>query len=40
MYLDNIKRDRLYGPADPKKAAEEGMKNLTERQNKDFRFVL
>ncbi|KAF2192417.1 MFS general substrate transporter [Zopfia rhizophila CBS 207.26] len=40
MFLTNRYRDRKYGPADKKKSDEAGMRDLTEFQNKDFRYVL
>lgn len=40
MFRENRRRDRENGPADVKKAAELGMKNVTENNNPDFRYVL
>ena len=37
MWRDNRKRDRLYGAADPVQAADNGMKGMTELENKHFR---
>jgi hypothetical protein len=38
MWRENRKRDAL-GPADPVKAADAGMRGLTEDENPDFRYV-
>lgn len=40
MWRENKRRDRVYGPADEKKAAEAGMHGVTDKKNKDFRYVL
>ncbi|CDZ97793.1 Permease of the major facilitator superfamily [Phaffia rhodozyma] len=40
MYYSNKKRDRVFGPADPQKAADLGMQGKTEHENPDFRYVL
>lgn len=40
MWLDNKKRDRVHGPADPTIAADNGMKGMTENENIHFRYVL
>lgn len=38
MWRSNKKRDAQYGPADPVKAADNGMAGMTEDENKDFRY--
>jgi hypothetical protein len=40
MYLNNRHRDRTYGPANKEASSEAGMRDLTEFENKDFRYVL
>lgn len=40
MFLENRRRDRKYGPQDKDKSEEEGMRDRTEFENKDFRYVL
>lgn len=40
MWLDNKRRDRVHGPADPTIAADNGMKGMTENENIHFRYVL
>ncbi|KAF2643170.1 MFS general substrate transporter [Massarina eburnea CBS 473.64] len=40
MFLSNKHRDREYGPAGKGRSDEAGMHDLTEFQNKDFRYVL
>ena len=37
MWRDKKKRDRVYGPADRVQAADNGMKGMTEVENKHFR---
>ncbi|ORX33310.1 major facilitator superfamily domain-containing protein [Kockovaella imperatae] len=39
MWRENRKRDR-EGPADPVQAADNGMRGMTERENRHFRYVL
>ena len=39
MVHSNRTRDRVYGPADKVKANEAGMRDETEFENKDFRYV-
>lgn len=40
MWRDNKVRDKKYGPADPKIAADNGMMGQTEKENIHFRYVL
>ncbi|KAK9784021.1 putative Major facilitator superfamily domain-containing protein [Seiridium cardinale] len=40
MYLNNRRRDRIYGPANKEASDEAGMQDKTEFENKDFRYVL
>lgn len=40
MFTVNRRRDSLYGPADKATSNEAGMQDLTEFENKDFRYVL
>ncbi|KAL6399584.1 hypothetical protein AUP68_16989 [Ilyonectria robusta] len=40
MYLVNKRRDTTYGPADKERSSEAGMRDQTEFENKDFRYVL
>jgi hypothetical protein len=40
MWRENKRRDRVYGPANPLQAADNGMKGMTESENTDFRYVL
>ena len=38
MLMSNRKRDRTHGEADPKIAADNGMKGMTEDDNVHFRY--
>ncbi|KAF2718533.1 MFS general substrate transporter [Polychaeton citri CBS 116435] len=40
MFFTNRRRDRTYGPANRLKSDEAGMRDKTEFENKDFRYVL
>jgi hypothetical protein len=40
MYLINRHREQTYGPANKEASSEAGMRDLTEFENKDFRYVL
>ncbi|KAK6072927.1 MFS transporter [Seiridium cupressi] len=40
MFAENKRRDRVHGPADKAASDEAGMQDLTEFQNKNFRYVL
>ena len=40
MYSVNRRRDEKYGPADKALSDEAGMKDQTEFENKNFRYVL
>ncbi|KAH8179566.1 major facilitator superfamily protein [Sarocladium implicatum] len=40
MLLSNRRRDRVYGPADKEASNEAGMRDQTEFENKNFRYVL
>ncbi|KAI1841923.1 hypothetical protein JX265_013066 [Neoarthrinium moseri] len=40
MWLENRRRDRIYGPAHKDSSDEAGMQDKTEFENKDFRYVL
>ena len=40
MFFENRRRDRNYGPADKQASNEAGMRDMTEFENKDFRYVL
>jgi hypothetical protein len=40
MYMSNKSRDKKYGPADEKLAADAGMRGETEDVNTNFRYVL
>ena len=40
MFLTNRHRNTKYGPADKQASDEAGMRDLTEFENKDFRYVL
>ena len=40
MYLANKRRNTTYGPADKEQSNEAGMRDQTEFENKDFRYVL
>ncbi|KLU83188.1 hypothetical protein MAPG_02253 [Magnaporthiopsis poae ATCC 64411] len=40
MWMVNRRRDRVYGPPDKKGSDEAGMRDLTEFENKNFRYVL
>lgn len=40
MFLVNKHRDRVYGPANKEASDEAGMRDKTEFENKDFRYVL
>ncbi|GJN74884.1 hypothetical protein PLICBS_008977 [Purpureocillium lilacinum] len=39
LFTSNRRRDRVYGPADKEASGEAGMRDLTEFENKDFRYV-
>lgn len=40
MFFENRRRDRKYGSADRERSDEAGMRDQTEFENKDFRYVL
>ena len=40
MYFTNVARDKRYGPANKEASNEAGMRDQTEFENKDFRYVL
>ncbi|KAJ4368943.1 hypothetical protein N0V83_006025 [Neocucurbitaria cava] len=40
MYFSNRRRDSTYGPPNKEASTEAGMRDLTEFENKDFRYVL
>ncbi|KAL4876419.1 major facilitator superfamily domain-containing protein [Aspergillus karnatakaensis] len=40
MFIVNRRRDAKYGPANKEASDEAGMRDLTEFENKDFRYVL
>ncbi|KAF3016477.1 hypothetical protein E8E14_009414 [Neopestalotiopsis sp. 37M] len=40
MLLENKRRDRVYGPPNAAASKEAGMQDMTEFENKDFRYVL
>ncbi|KAF2023465.1 MFS general substrate transporter [Setomelanomma holmii] len=40
MFIVNRRRDRVYGPANKAASNEAGMRDCTEFENKDFRYVL
>jgi hypothetical protein len=40
MFMTNRHRDRTYGPANKEASNEAGMRDATEFENKDFRYVL
>jgi hypothetical protein len=40
MFVANKLRDRRYGPADKAASDEAGMRDKTEFENKNFRYVL
>jgi hypothetical protein len=40
MFTVNKRRDRKYGEADKAASDECGMRDMTEFENKDFRYVL
>ena len=40
MFVENKRRDRVYGPANKAASDEAGMQDITEFENKDFRYVL
>ncbi|KAH6656895.1 major facilitator superfamily domain-containing protein [Truncatella angustata] len=40
MFVSNRRRDRVYGPANKELSDEAGMRDKTEFENKDFRYVL
>ncbi|KAK6063916.1 MFS transporter [Seiridium cupressi] len=40
MYLNNRRRDRIYGPANEEASDEAGMQDKTEFENKDVRYIL
>jgi hypothetical protein len=40
MFLANKRRDTKYGPADKEASNEAGMRDETEFENKNFRYVL
>ncbi|ORX95664.1 major facilitator superfamily domain-containing protein [Clohesyomyces aquaticus] len=40
MFMSNRRRDRVYGPANKTASDEAGMRDSTEFENKDFRYVL
>jgi hypothetical protein len=40
MFSINRSRDKLYGPANKEASDEAGMRDLTEFENRDFRYVL
>ncbi|CAJ2512007.1 Uu.00g076320.m01.CDS01 [Anthostomella pinea] len=40
MFMDNKRRDRVYGLANKESSDEAGMQDQTEFENKDFRYVL
>lgn len=40
MLLENKRRDRVYGPPNTAASKEAGMQDMTEFENKDFRYVL
>ncbi|UNI19484.1 hypothetical protein JDV02_005666 [Purpureocillium takamizusanense] len=39
LFTSNRRRDRVYGPADKEASGEAGMRDLTEFENKNFRYV-
>jgi hypothetical protein len=40
MFAMNKRRDRVYGPPDKSASDEAGMRDQTEFENKNFRYVL
>jgi hypothetical protein len=40
MYLINRRRNKTYGPPNKERSNEAGMRDQTEFENKDFRYVL
>lgn len=40
MFISNRRRDSTYGPANKEESDEAGMQDLTEFENKNFRYVL
>ncbi|KAK3711467.1 hypothetical protein LTR37_009646 [Vermiconidia calcicola] len=40
MFVMNRRRDRKYGPPNRERSDEAGMRDMTEFENKDFRYVL
>ncbi|KAK9414527.1 putative Major facilitator superfamily domain-containing protein [Seiridium unicorne] len=40
MYMNNRRRDGIYGPANKEASDKAGMQDKTEFENKDFRYVL
>jgi len=40
MFMENKRRDRVYGPPNKESSDEAGMQDKTEFENKDFRYVL
>ena len=40
MFFMNRSRDKRYGPANKEASDEAGMRDLTEFENKNFRYVL
>lgn len=40
MFFMNRRRDRVYGPAKKEASNEAGMRDMTEFENRDFRYVL
>jgi hypothetical protein len=40
MYMENKRRDRLYGAGEDEQAIEDGFRNQTDGQAKHFRYAL
>lgn len=40
MFSVNKRRDKVYGPRNKERSDEAGMRDQTEFENKDFRYVL
>jgi hypothetical protein len=40
MFANNLRRNKIYGPANKEASDEAGMQDKTEFENKDFRYVL
>lgn len=40
MFLENRRRNRIYGPQDKEESDKAGMLDQTEFENKNFRYVL